>query len=231
MSIAARPAWLCYEKRDSVTEDLIARLRVRYPASAYALLEQVRDAAGFAASRAGDLIAVGLWPSRGCEVEGFEVKVSRADWLREFRAPAKAENLYGFCDRWWLVIPSAKDVLRDGELPPTWGCIEQHGSDKLRTHTPAPKLTPGALDRYFIAAILKRAMAEPVARLRLRQAFLAGKRDGEASRDRAGDGLAELRAEVKRFERAEERMRQQSDYVVQRIDQSLRRLEKTDSSL
>lgn len=202
MSIATRPGWLTYEQRDSLTEDLVARLHVRYPSERYALLEQVRDGPAFSATRAGDLVAIGLWPSRGCEVEGFELKVSRSDWLRELKAPQKAESLYAYCDRWWLVVPSVKEVLRDGELPPTWGCIEGHGKEKLRAAVPAPKLDPEAVTHWFLAALLKRATAEPIRRARLRDAYLAGKRDGEAAKQGATRYLEELRDEVGRFEQA-----------------------------
>lgn len=200
MSVATKPDWLTYGYPEA--EQLIARLRGRYGRGRYAILEQVRDGPAFYANRTGDVMVMGLWPSRGCELEGIEVKVSRADWLRELKAPQKAESLYAYCDRWWLLVPSAKDIVRDGELPLTWGCIEALGKEKLRTVVPAPKLTPCELDRGFLAALLKRATDEPVARSRLREVYQVGKRDGEAVRAARVEDHAKFRAQVEHFEQA-----------------------------
>jgi len=231
VSISTRPGWLVFGQRDTLTEDLVTRLHCRYPSERYALLEQVRDGPGFSATSSGDLIAVGLWPSRGCEVEGFEIKASRADWLRELAAPAKAENLYAFCDRWWLVVPSVNDVLREGELPPTWGCIEARGKEKLRASVAAPKLTPQPIDRFFLAAILKRATAEPVRRSRLADAYAAGKRDGAAGvRSSSGD-LETLTSHVKNFERAQERARHEAAYVQQWTQRTIESLKAMEAAL
>jgi hypothetical protein len=49
----------------------------KFPHGQYALLDEVRDEAGFGASRAIDVLAIGLWPSRGNEVHGIEVKSGR----------------------------------------------------------------------------------------------------------------------------------------------------------
>jgi hypothetical protein len=43
-----------------------------------------------------------LWPSRGIELHGIEIKVSRNDWLKELGDPAKADEIARFCDRWWV---------------------------------------------------------------------------------------------------------------------------------
>ena len=70
---------------------LRALLRRKYPADQYAMLYEVRDAAGFSAKRSADVMLIGLWPSRGNMVEGMEVKISRSDWLRDLKKPEKAE--------------------------------------------------------------------------------------------------------------------------------------------
>ena len=55
----------------------------------YAFLTQVRDAAGFYGSRTLDVVTLSLWPSRGMELHGYEVKVSRADLRSDLRNEAK----------------------------------------------------------------------------------------------------------------------------------------------
>src|SRR5438876_1169784 len=74
-----------------------------------------------------DALAMSLWPSRGLELHGFEIKASRADWRTELRNPETADEIATRCDRWWIVAGSA-DIVTDGELPPTWGLLVPLGS-------------------------------------------------------------------------------------------------------
>lgn len=98
------------------------------PSKGWGLYPEVRSApgAGVEGIRVADAVAVSLWPSRGLEVRGFEVKVSRNDWLRERKQPDKAETIARFCARWYLVTPAPrKDVITSlDELPEGWGLIE-----------------------------------------------------------------------------------------------------------
>jgi len=94
-----------------------------------------------------------LWPSRGLELHGFEIKVSRGDFLRELKAPEKAETIARYCDRWWLVV-SDDDIVLDGELPPTWGLLVRRGNS-LRLKRDAGQLTPIPISRKFLAALLR----------------------------------------------------------------------------
>lgn len=135
--------------------ELRARLRRKFPADQYAMLYEVRDAAGFGASRSADVVMVGLWPSRGCLIEGMEIKVSRSDWLRELKKPEKAEAFVPYCDRWWIVAGHAGVVKLD-ELPPTWGLLAPGGKG-LSVLRQAPALDPKPVDRSLLAAMLKRA--------------------------------------------------------------------------
>ena len=134
---------------------LRALLRRKYPADQYAMLYEVRDAAGFSAKRSADVMLIGLWPSRGNMVEGMEVKISRSDWLRELKKPEKAEAFFEFCDRWW-VVASTPDIVKRSELPPTWGLMVPRGSG-LGVLVEAPMLKPSPVDRSLLAAMLKRA--------------------------------------------------------------------------
>lgn len=62
-------------------------------------------------------------------VHGFEVKVSRSDWLRELRTGGlKSEAWRSVCHYWWVVAPPG--VVREGELPDGWGLLV--GSERLR---------------------------------------------------------------------------------------------------
>lgn len=85
-------------------------------------LEQVADGTGHHQSRWADAIAICVWPSRGYDLPGFEVKVSRGDWINELKDPAKSASVQRFCNRRWLAVASDK-IVQPGELPPTWGLL------------------------------------------------------------------------------------------------------------
>lgn len=133
-----------------------ASLRKRYATPEWAVLFEVADRTGAGAARRADAVAMNLYPSRGLELHGFEIKVSRADWRRELVDPAKAEAHFGSCDRWWIVAPPG--VVAEGELPTTWGRIEiDVGTGALRQVVAAPKVEAEPWSRSFVAAMLRRA--------------------------------------------------------------------------
>lgn len=136
---------------------MLAALRKRYPVEAYALFSHVPNATGGGARSIADALIMGLWPSRGLEITGCEIKVSRSDWLREYKAPGKAETIAKWCDRWWLVV-SDREIVKEGELPPLWGLLVAHG-DQLRVVVEAPKLTPVPWPKGFLASILRSAQS------------------------------------------------------------------------
>lgn len=161
-------------------EHLLAALRERYGGREWVLLRQVAEAAGVYSGRMADAVAMNLWPSRGLELHGFELKVGRRDWLRELKDPAKAEAICQFCDRWWIVAP--RDVVQPDELPGTWGLLVAHGRH-LRCQVQAPRLKPLDIDRPFLAALLRRAAAScEVGREYMgveHRVYQRGRRDGE----------------------------------------------------
>lgn len=189
-------------------EDLVARLRDRYAGEEWAFFSELRGGTGWSRESRMDALAMNLWPSRGLEVHGFEVKVSRGDWRRELAAPAKAEELQGFCDRWWIV--TADDALVfPGELPPTWGWMVPHGQG-LRVKTEAPKLQAQSLDRAFVAAILRRAGNDDAVKVACKAAVNQAQKRWEAEdrraqkrqASRAEAELAALQKQVELFETA-----------------------------
>lgn len=138
-------------------EDVDHALRVRFAAPEWALLFEVRNGTGFTRSRTrtADAIAMSLWPSHGLELHGFEVKVSRADWLRERKDPSKADEIAKYCDRWSLVAGDAS-IVQPGELPGAWGLYVLRGG-KLRCEKEPAKLEAVPLDRLLLAGLLRRA--------------------------------------------------------------------------
>ncbi|VWB96746.1 hypothetical protein BPS26883_04681 [Burkholderia pseudomultivorans] len=139
------------------TAEVKAALRARFCSPEWALFFEVADATGARHSRWADAVAMNLWPSRGLAIHGVEVKVSRSDWLRELKAPSKSAPVQRYCDHWWIVAPAG--VLKDGELPPTWGHYEVKPGGILRELVAAPKLESEPVTRQFVAAMMRRASA------------------------------------------------------------------------
>lgn len=131
-----------------------AALKERFAAPEWALFFEVANGTGSAIRRYADAVAMNLFPSRGLEVHGVEIKVSRSDWTRELKNPEKAEQIWRFCDRWWVAAPAG--IVRDEELPPTWGLLELKDG-ALRQKAAAPGLVAEPLSRPFVAALLRRA--------------------------------------------------------------------------
>lgn len=136
----------------------------------HALVIHPRNAAGFDAGRTLDALSMSLWPSRGLLIDGWEVKVSRSDWLRELKSAQKAEAFAGKVDRFWLLVGD-RNIVKDGELPPDWGLMAAHGKG-LRTVTAAKALRslakprgqqralPPDFHRSFLAALMREAVRE-----------------------------------------------------------------------
>lgn len=121
----------------------------------YIKLTQVRAATGWVDLNTADMMVMGEWPSTGNELHGFEVKVSRADWLNEVKNPRKNDSVKGYCDRWWLVI-SDESMVKEGELPDDWGMMVWQGRGrKLKVVKAAPKLDAAPMDHCFVASLLR----------------------------------------------------------------------------
>lgn len=161
--------------------EIVSALRKRYAPQAGAFLEQVRSRTGYGGDvRTADALGMTLWPSRGLELHGMEIKVSRGDWKRERDDPAKAEEIAQYVDRWWLVVGDER-IVEDGELPPAWGLLVPGKRGQLRVKQEAPKLEAKAPSRAFLAAVFRN----------LEQA-----KRGMVPREEFAQALAEARAEA-----------------------------------
>lgn len=131
-----------------------AALVSRFCSPEWALCFEVRDATGFKGEgRSADAVAVNCYPSRGLEIHGVEVKAHRSDWLRELKNPQKSAAVQKYCDRWWVAV-DGPEIVKDGELPSTWGLLERKGN-VLRQVREAPRLESKTLDRAFMASMLR----------------------------------------------------------------------------
>jgi hypothetical protein len=157
-------------------ETVWAALAKRYTPPAWALLAQVGNGTGFTGNRYADAMAMSLWPSRGLHLHGIEIKVYRADWLRELKDPAKAEDVAAYCNFWWVATPP--DVIRPGELPHAWGHLVLNGRRGLVSEKDPTENKGAALDLPMVAAILRRASEGMVPREAVNGLTAAAREEG-----------------------------------------------------
>lgn len=136
--------------------ELYKRLGEKYPVRrGYVLESEVQIDKGRTIRRA-DAIAIGVWRSVGLlKGVGFEIKVSRSDWLRELDQVEKAEALIRQCREFYLVVSDPKLIV-DGELPDGWGLMVPSGK-RLRIARRSAKNNEAELDRYVVSKILERS--------------------------------------------------------------------------
>ena len=105
--------------------------------------------------RRADLVRIGMWQSRGTGIDVHEVKVSRADWLRELDDPAKAEAWWPYCNRFWLV--TVPGIVMPAELPRRVGLMELPSSGRrFKIRVPAAT-RPVTLTVPLLVELLRRA--------------------------------------------------------------------------
>lgn len=134
--------------------DIRAALMLRHPRQSHALVFEVAPETG-GGTRYADAVAVGLWKSHGHKIEGFEIKVSRADFLNELKQPEKSQPVFRYCNLWWLVTP--KGLVQPDELPESWGLLELQDSGTLRERVKPGRLSPDAVSVGFFASLMRRA--------------------------------------------------------------------------
>lgn len=180
---------------------IFARIKAKH-ASGYAVIRGVRNAASFDADRTCDALVMGTWKSNGLHLHGFEIKVSRSDWLREIQDPSKAEAFAKHCHYWW--IAAAPGIVKLEELPATWGLMEAAG-ETLKVRRPATFRDPERLEWSMLAALLRRSTEQSVDAETLREQFEKGYESGKAAGSEDAKWLRrsfeELSERVAKFER------------------------------
>lgn len=196
-------------KQDITEVHLIEMLSRRFPPPEWAFLSHVKSATGFVReNRTSDAICMNLWPSRGLEIHGFEIKCNRGDWLKELRNPRKAEDVAQFCDRWWLVV-SDKSIVLTGELPGTWGLLVPFGKGLKCVKAPE-KQSVIAVDRPFLAAVLRKTQEAIHDDKQLKAKYQEGLKDGHHRSDQQWQAEVDsvrgennrLKREIEEFEKA-----------------------------
>jgi len=193
-------------------QKLLELIKVKYPGPAWACFGEVRNATGFSRQvRTADAVAMSLYPSRGLELYGFEIKVSRSDWRKELEDPSKADEIARFCHRWYIVAPPG--VVPRSELPPAWGLLEPSGGGPLRVKSRAELLEAQPPTLSFVASLVRKAGEWTDDRLegmvpagsieeQVQKRLVAEKLRMRTEFGRAPGDLARLRDRVRAFEQA-----------------------------
>lgn len=152
---------------------VVEALRERFPVPEWAFLEEVADATGMNARRRLDVVAVSLWPSRGLEAHGIEVKVTRPDWQRERADPEKAEAVARFCRCFYVAAPVG--IVPVDELPPAWGLLEVDPTTRKVHTTRQPERRDVPEPTWaFLAALVRRAAEAEASATKRADARVAG---------------------------------------------------------
>lgn len=169
-----------FKTQDELDSSEVYRLlQVRYPIPSWALLPQVGNTTGSGVGRWADAVAMGCWPSIGLSFIGFEIKVSRSDWLSEIRNGEKSQAIFKFCDYWYIVVSDEK-IVQPGEMPATWGLLAAKGG-KLHCIKEAPQLQPQEFTKGFVASILRNAVETVTPEARLKDEYQRGMEEGRKS--------------------------------------------------
>lgn len=180
------------------TGELKLLVRARFCAPQYGLLWEVGNSTGFQCSRHVDALAMSLWPGRGLDLIGMELKVSRTDWVREMKNPGKSEPILKFCNRWYLVAAEAS-IVKPDELPETWGLMVPKGK-ALAVVKEAPKLKPEPVTKDFLAAIFRQSSLQSSDAGAYKAAHAAGWEEGrEYEREHLGRVRKDETKEVERL--------------------------------
>lgn len=171
---------------------MIGLIQKRHSGNGWHVFTELANATGGRAERRADAVAVGLWPSNGYEIHGYEIKNSRADLQRDLSDMTKSHAVGKYCDYWWLVVDAAVNL--DGlVIPKQWGILVPRNA-VLRVVRKATKRKTTPVDRGFNACMIRHATEKyvPLAQLQAvrEELYQAKHAPGQPNNDYA---LKELR--------------------------------------
>lgn len=142
------------------TAQVRERLRKRHEWPEWMFFEEVPFDGPDGRTRLADAIALPTYQSRGYVVHGFEIKVTRTDWLREMLDHSKAEAICKDVDRFWLVLGDP-GIAADLEVPSSWGIMQPYG-DGLKVRRQAQQLRPedAPMPRKFLVTLARKAQKQ-----------------------------------------------------------------------
>lgn len=199
------------DKDDWNESDLVSAIYKRWPyddkRNRFVVSVQVNDRAGFARRRL-DAVVLDTWPSKGLELHGLEIKVTRQDLRRELQDLSKFEEMAKSLDRFSIV--AAPKVATLDMLPDKWGLYIPDGRGGLRARRKPLQLwnerNDGVVSRSFMAAfvraLLSRSTDDEALRAEYKRGYDRGKLEGSREVDRVENREQRLRLRIEEFEEA-----------------------------
>lgn len=134
-------------------------IRHRYQDARAVLIEELRLGCGFGNGheRAIDVWAIEPNSAKGCLATAYEVKVSRADFMRDVANPLKQRGARLFSDQFYYV--ALPKLIRPEEVPDWAGLLEPYTDDEckfLRQIVPAPLRSKDAPSWPLVVSMLRR---------------------------------------------------------------------------
>lgn len=174
------------------TATMLDLVRQMYPNGSMSLshvvIEEVAPGTGWAGSqRWADVLVLGMWPSKGLTLDGYEIKASKADLKKELADPTKHEALAQYCDHWWLLAWD-ESVLLDG-IPESWGVMITTGSDgerELKVVKKAATREPKPWPRSFVCSLVRNAYEQSPGAAYVARACAESLRRGLSDGERSG---------------------------------------------
>lgn len=99
-----------------------------------------------------DAVAIHCYPSKKFIRVGYEIKVSRGDFLKELKKPDKRVATELFTNVWYFAAPTG--MIKPEELPDGWGLVEINGNFHRRK-VQAPWHDAEPLPLPFIASMFR----------------------------------------------------------------------------
>lgn len=142
------------DRADVSTDQIYSLLHARYKAPEWAAFGELRNAAGFGASRSCDFFALHTWPSKGFMRVAVEIKVSRGDFFRELNNPKKRAYFQSISHEFYFAAPSG--LIKPAEVPEGCGLLEATPKT-IRAKVRAKQREPEDLDMDQVTTILRAA--------------------------------------------------------------------------
>jgi hypothetical protein len=125
------------EGMEPVTSEVIKKaIRRKHEGENWELFEELGNSTGMNRERSIDVFALDTWPSGGFARVAYEVKISRSDFLRELREPAKRRSALLYATAFYFAVP--KGLVRLDEVPVEAGLFEVEFDDERQ---PIGKIT------------------------------------------------------------------------------------------
>lgn len=143
------------------TRAMYELLKHRHPAPEWATFAELNIGTGSNGGRWIDFYAMNCYPSKGNLKVAYEIKASRADFLREMKQPNKRAAAEKLADECYFVAPHG--LIAADEIPEGWGLIVMNKGG-LRMVKQAKQRRIETLPISFVLSIARRS-SEPAPEL------------------------------------------------------------------